>query len=77
MYSAEPRPKGRAQLDALGRAARDAKGYTVMETAPPALKAGLPVWGSEPGGLELMRRLRAAYDPRGIMVPGRLGWGLS
>jgi glycolate oxidase FAD binding subunit len=49
----------------------------VVEAAPPALKALLPLWGQPPGGLELMRRLRDKFDPQRIMVPGRLGWGLS
>jgi FAD/FMN-containing dehydrogenase len=49
----------------------------VVEAAPPALKPQLPLWGEPPGGLGLMRRLREQFDPRGIMVPGRLGWGLS
>ena len=49
-------------------------GYVVVEAAPPALKSSLPVWGQAPAAVELMRRLRAQYDPKGIMVPGRLGW---
>jgi glycolate oxidase FAD binding subunit len=65
-----------AMTEALGRTAGEIGGYAVVEAAPPALKARLPVWGAPPEGLELMRRLRRAYDPRGIMVPGRLGWGL-
>jgi glycolate dehydrogenase FAD-binding subunit len=53
--------------DALG-------GYVVVEAAPPALKQRLPMWGAAPPAVDLMRRLRAQYDPKGIMVPGRLGW---
>jgi glycolate dehydrogenase FAD-binding subunit len=64
--------------DALGRAAQGAAdglgGYVVVEAAPAALKSSLPVWGQAPPAADLMRRLRAQYDPRGIMVPGRLGW---
>ncbi|HLJ60013.1 MAG TPA: FAD-binding oxidoreductase [bacterium] len=77
LYAAAAADAGTALVEALGRAAGAAGGYAVVETAPPALKPRLPVWGAEPGGIALMRRLRAAYDPRGIMVPGRLGWGLS
>jgi glycolate oxidase FAD binding subunit len=77
VYATAPVPAAGALVEALGQAARGAGGYAVVEAAPAALKASLPIWGAEPGGLELMRRLRAAYDPRGIMVPGRLGWGLS
>ena len=77
VYATAPAQGALAATEALGRAAAEAGGYAVVEAAPPALKAQLPLWGAEPGGLELMRRLRAAYDPRGVMVPGRLGWGLS
>jgi glycolate oxidase FAD binding subunit len=49
-------------------------GYVVVESAPVALKRSLPVWGQAPSAVDLMRRLRAQYDPKGIMVPGRLGW---
>ncbi|HEV2282828.1 MAG TPA: FAD-binding oxidoreductase [bacterium] len=49
-------------------------GYVVVEAAPTTLKASLPVWGQAPPAVDLMRRLRAQYDPKGIMVPGRLGW---
>ncbi|HYM68477.1 MAG TPA: FAD-binding oxidoreductase [bacterium] len=77
LYAAAAADAGPALVEALGPAADTAGGYAVVEAAPPALKARLPIWGTEPGGLALMRRLRAAYDPRGIMVPGRLGWGLS
>jgi glycolate oxidase FAD binding subunit len=69
-----------ALADALGRAvasgdpAAGLGGYVVVEAAPTALKATLPVWGQAPPAVDLMRRLRARYDPKGIMVPGRLGW---
>jgi len=77
VYAAAPAAQARDAAESLGRAAADAGGYAVVESAPPALKAQLAVWGAEPGGLELMRKLRAAYDPQGVMIPGRLGWGLS
>jgi glycolate oxidase FAD binding subunit len=77
LYAAATAAQARSVAEALDRAAQDAEGYAVVEAAPPALKARLPLWGAEPGGLALMRRLRAAYDPRGVMIPGRLGWGLS
>lgn len=77
LYAACAPDGGVPMAESLGRAAADMGGYAVVEAAPPRLKGGLPVWGAPPGGLDLMRRLRHAYDPRGIMVRGRLGWGLS
>ena len=77
VYAAGAAEDGAAIATSVGAAAAAAGGYAVVEAAPPALKARLPLWGEPPGGLELMRRLREKFDPRGIMVPGRLGWGLS
>jgi len=77
LYTACGAEDGAASVTAVGAAASAAGGYTVVEAAPPALKPRLPLWGEAPGGLDLMRRLREQFDPRGIMVPGRLGWGLS
>jgi glycolate oxidase FAD binding subunit len=77
LYAACAAEDGPAMVEALGAAAAAGGGYTVVEVAPPALKPRLPLWGAPPGGLDLMRRLHEKFDPRGIMVPGRLGWGLS
>ena len=77
LYAACAAADGPSVAASLGAAASAAGGYAVVEAAPPALKPHLPLWGPPPGGLELMRRLREKFDPRGIMVPGRLGWGLS
>ncbi|HYM90624.1 MAG TPA: FAD-binding oxidoreductase, partial [bacterium] len=77
LYAACAAEDGPSVAASLGAAASAAGGYAVVEAAPPALKPHLPLWGAPPGGLDLMRRLRAQFDPRGIMVPGRLGWGLS
>lgn len=72
---------GPAVAGSLARAAAAIReplsAYAVVEAAPAALKPRLPLWGEPPGGLPLMRRLREQFDPNGIMVPGRLGWGLS
>ena len=47
-------------------------GSVVVEAAPQPLKARLDVWGPiEPGVLAVMRRLKAKFDPRGILNPGR------
>jgi len=47
-------------------------GSVVVEAAPRALKERLDVWGPiEPGALAIMKRLKAEFDPRGILNPGR------
>lgn len=47
-------------------------GSVVVEAAPRALKERLDVWGPiDPSVLAIMRRLKAEFDPRGILNPGR------
>jgi len=75
-YAACAAPDGYMVVDALGRGTAETGGYTVVEVAPTMMKAQLPMWGSPPGAVDLMRRLRETFDPRGVMIPGRLGWGL-
>jgi len=62
--------------DALLAAARVCGGSARIERRPDSLRARLRAWGdAEPAGLFLMRRLKAAFDPRGILEPGRSAAG--
>lgn len=54
------------------REAAEAKGGTlVLLNAPPKVKSELDVWGSRPPTLDLMRRLRDAFDEKRTISPGR------
>lgn len=46
-------------------------GVLVVERCPPDAKARLEVWGIEGPDLALMGRLKQAYDPSGLLSPGR------
>ena len=46
-------------------------GTSVVQQCPPDIKQGMDVWGEEPPGIEVMRRMKRQYDPNGIMNPGR------
>lgn len=47
-------------------------GSLVLRHAPARLKAMLPVWGAERPDWEFMRKLKAAFDPAGVLNPGRM-----
>ncbi len=64
-----------AALDVLRTAAAATRGSVVVQDAPLALLARLDVWGPIPA-LEVMRRLKAQFDPHGILNPGRFAGGI-
>jgi len=52
-------------------------GSLVVERAPLYLKSAADVWGPIPeSALAVMRRLKAEFDPRGVLNPGRFVGGL-
>ncbi|MEO8632721.1 MAG: FAD-binding protein [Chloroflexota bacterium] len=66
----------RHSVDALLAAARVCGGSARVERRPESLRPRLRAWGdAEPAGLFLMRRLKDAFDPRGILEPGRAAIG--
>jgi glycolate oxidase FAD binding subunit len=58
-----------AELDDLRGLAVAAGGYAVILDAPDRLRAD--PWGHVPAGLAIMRRLKAAFDPAGILNRGQ------
>jgi glycolate oxidase FAD binding subunit len=63
-------------VEALRREAEAAEGSLVVEAAPPALKRHLDAWGKTGEAFAVMRRLKAEFDPRGLMNPGRFLGGI-
>ncbi len=73
VYTAVPTdhvPDARAWIDGLRRPALEAGGYAVVINAPASRRAGLDLWGYRPESLDLMRALKARWDPAGILNPG-------
>ena len=52
-------------------AAEAARGTLVLMAAPAELVSEVGAWGTPPGTLEVQRRLKSAFDPDGILNPGR------
>ena len=51
-------------------------GSVVVRDAPPAFKKKVEVWGPLGSRLELTRRVKQKFDPRGILNPGRFAGGV-
>ena len=57
------------RLGALRAWAATVRGAVVVNRAPDDVGDR---WGATPATVELQRKVKAAFDPRGVMVPGRL-----
>jgi glycolate oxidase FAD binding subunit len=51
-------------------------GHAVVEMAPLDVKRGLDVWGYQAPALDLMRRIKSQFDPKGLLNPGRYVGGI-
>ena len=67
----EPESRTSEGLVAIRAAAEQMGGHAVLESGPVGLKRKLGVWGQVPH-LDLMLKLKGAYDPVGILGCGRL-----
>ena len=63
-------------LEGLRREAEAVEGSLVLQTAPPAIKKRVDAWGKPGEAFEVMRRLKADFDPRGLCNPGRFLGGI-
>jgi glycolate oxidase FAD binding subunit len=51
-------------------------GHMVVEKMGHALKTGFDVWGYQAPAVELMRRIKQEFDPKGLLNPGRFVGGI-
>jgi glycolate oxidase FAD binding subunit len=63
-------------LEAARTALAARGGYLVVLDASVSIRDAVEPWGIVPEGLDVMRRLKQAFDPRGVLNPGRLVGGI-
>jgi len=60
-----------ALISRLRSAAEDLGGTLVVERCAPELKDRLDAWGAPGDDFGVMKKLKAAWDPKGVLSPGR------
>ena len=51
-------------------------GDAIVERCPASVKGHIDVWGAQPSGMNIMRRLKQQFDPANTLNPGRFIGGL-
>src|SRR5579884_2693847 len=62
--------EARTWLASLRQPALAAEGYAIVLHMPPAYENELERWGYRPQTLDIMQKLKARWDPQGILNPG-------
>jgi glycolate oxidase FAD binding subunit len=64
--------KGEAFWPQLDSASLPGTASAIVEFAPDSWKQDIDVWGTQPGGIDVMRSIKAEFDPRNVLNRGRL-----
>ena len=65
-----------ALVNGLRQIARDLGGCLVVERCPVDLKSHIDVWGPAGDDFEVMKKIKAVWDPTSVLAPGRFVGGL-
>ncbi|HUI41562.1 MAG TPA: FAD-binding oxidoreductase [Terriglobia bacterium] len=74
--SLEPQVPSSSLIERLRNIAAALGGSLIVGRCPTDLKSKLDVWGPPGDEFEVMRKLKAAWDPKGTLAPGRFLGGL-
>lgn len=58
-------------IESLRRIANEMRGALVIERCESEIKSRVDVWGAPGNDFEIMRKIKQAWDPKGILSPGR------
>ncbi len=58
-------------IENLRRTAKEMRGALVVERCGPEIKSRVDVWGAPGNDFEIMHKVKQAWDPKGILSPGR------
>ncbi|MBI3636845.1 MAG: FAD-binding oxidoreductase [Candidatus Rokubacteria bacterium] len=79
LFAADSQPDTATVAGVLGEwrgMARAGAGHAVLEWAPLAVKAALPVWDDAGAAGRIMQRIKAQLDPANLLNPGRFVAGI-
>ncbi len=67
-----------AAIESLRAEVTTLPGSLIVEACPLGVKRQTDVWGpgADPGAVEIMRSIKAKFDPRGVLNPGRFAHGI-
>jgi len=71
-----PIDAARHGVAAFRTAVRDVQGTVIADRMPPAYHERIDAWGEPPGSVDVMRRVKAAYDPDARLNRGRFIGGI-
>ena len=69
-------PSALALVNRLREVAQSLGGVLVVERCSADLKSHVDVWGPVGDDFEVMRKVKAVWDPKGVLAPGRFVGGL-
>jgi D-lactate dehydrogenase (cytochrome) len=76
MRSGEDANEASAWLESLRKPALAIQGYTVVMDMPDALQGKIEQWGYQPESLDMMKKLKARWDPNGGLHAGLFAEGM-